>query len=68
MYTILAIDPGGTTGWARYQAERMVNPFNQEETFYNEHWLSGQMGPQDHHEQLYGFLEDCHTHEYTIIC
>lgn len=53
---ILSFDPGGTTGWALYDPE--VG------TGYNQ----GQMGPQEHHEQLYGFLELQHTYDLHVVC
>lgn len=51
---ILAFDPGGTSGWARYWNENPgTNP-----------WTCGQIGPGEHHLELYEFLtsqyRSCH--------
>jgi hypothetical protein len=45
---IVAFDPGGTTGWATWHGITLLpgtNGFN-----------SGQMGPGDHHKQLFDFI------------
>src|SRR3954447_23572710 len=64
--TVLALDPGGTTGWAMYRAEQLYN-IDGEPEFYNELYLCGQMGPEEHHQQLYHWLEHNHTSEYHVV-
>src|SRR5438045_1281973 len=74
MFTILSIDPGQTTGWGRYQAERLESTFvvkGEQRTgieWFDERWSCGQLGPQDHHANLYQWLESCHTKDYVIVC
>lgn len=54
---ILALDPGGTTGWAVYH-EEAVPPSNVSPGKY-EPWKHqcGQIGPGDHHEELFSLME-----------
>lgn len=66
-YRILALDPGGTTGWATYTAEKMVNPEGGVE-YYKERFDCGQIGPQEHHYKLDRFLGLQHTQEFTVVC
>lgn len=42
---LIALDPGGTTGWAMY------DDFSLEHT-------CGHMGPEEHHNELFNFLEN----------
>lgn len=69
VYRVLALDPGGTTGWSSYTAERMGSYDADKEHFeyYNEKWACGQIGPDDHHLRLYEFLGTQQTEEYTIV-
>jgi hypothetical protein len=53
---IIAIDPGGTTGWATYDDQHG-----------KERWRCGQWGPHDHHADLYGWLETLHTQDFVLI-
>jgi hypothetical protein len=53
---ITAIDPGGTTGWAQYDDQQVIPKFR-----------CGQFGPEDHHQQLYNFLETWHSDESILI-
>lgn len=59
MKRIIALDPGGTTGWASY-------------TTYDDPRLmkfdSGQMGPHDHHEELFEWLQYSAGYELEIVC
>lgn len=59
---ILSFDPGGTTGWAKY---------NDEVAEAVPRWTCGQLGPYPHHEELYEFLHKecpdivvCESFEY----
>lgn len=66
-YRVIALDPGGTTGWDTYSATRMVTPDGTVE-WYDEEWRCGQLGPGDHHDQLYALLEDQHVQHYAVVC
>ena len=63
--TILALDPGGTTGWAlcRYDFE----PSAQIVQARDVQWLCGQLGPQAHHSELWSLLGMQHTQEYRLV-
>lgn len=67
MLTIVALDPGGTTGWATYQAETLWNA-NEKQEYYNVKWNCGQLGPGQHHAELYSFLEMQRTDQYQLVC
>lgn len=59
---IVALDPGGTTGWATFHSDAEIRL---------QHFLCGQMGPEDHHNELDAFLgmEQPATPEvYYIVC
>lgn len=56
--TFIALDPGGTTGWVRY---RPNDPQGKQ-------FVCGQMGPLDHHSQLFAHLENSATSHYVVIC
>jgi hypothetical protein len=72
MLTAIAVDPGGTTGWAMVQidphVERIVIKGEaRTRTLYNEHWICGELGPRHHHSELYAHLERWHTSEFVLI-
>lgn len=51
---VLALDPGGTTGWAIYcDYDPSIVP-----------WSHGQIGPKEHHEDLYDFMEDVYRADF----
>lgn len=62
MKRIIALDPGGTTGWALWEQHLAIHGTAKDV------WNVGQMGPEDHHSDLYAHLERCHTHEFTVVC
>lgn len=64
---VLALDPGGTTGWAMYSCEEIVEPFNSTSEFYNEKWVAGQLDRPGHHEQLYTLLELMHADPFHVV-
>lgn len=66
--TILALDPGGTTGWARFRALAMYNPILSQTEYYDTKWTRGQLGPEPHHQALTTLLEMSYTEEYHIVC
>jgi hypothetical protein len=57
MKRIIAIDPGGTTGWATWTRTRLGNE-----------WACGQIGSDDHHNQLDVLLGNQHVTDFTIVC
>ena len=66
--TIIALDPGGTSGWATYRALRMIDPNTNEYEYFDEEWNGGQLGPEPHHKELDFLLGIEHTEDYTIVC
>jgi hypothetical protein len=63
MKRILALDPGGTTGWAMWQDKEYAR-----EKAPWDHFTYGQLEAQQHHEDLYALLELMQTSEFTLIC
>jgi hypothetical protein len=73
MYRVLALDPGGTTGWATYTAKRipvggLITEGPAEYEYYDEKWACGQIGPDEHHYKLDRFLGHMHTQEFIVVC
>lgn len=64
---ILALDPGGTTGFVLYGAETIRNPDGKLE-WYNEKWQIGHMGPGAHHAMLYSSMELWQATNFIIVC
>jgi hypothetical protein len=53
-FRILAIDPGGTTGWAK--CEYKPHPYDEEITLDDFKFDFGHIGPEEHHDELWDFL------------
>lgn len=72
IFTALGLDPGGTTGWATYQAKVIEVPVVSATGFvyewYDEKFTCGLLEGPEHHDQLYTLLELSHTGEYHIVC
>jgi hypothetical protein len=67
-YRRLALDPGGTTGWACYDALFMPDPERDGKPKLVEQMLTvGHIGPQPHHKALYNFLEDRRIGNFELI-
>lgn len=66
MFRIIALDPGGTTGWAAYTAERMEAEKGKYE-YYAEKFTCGQIDAQEHHLQLYNMLGLMQTQVYHVV-
>lgn len=71
--SILALDPGGTTGWALYTADVIhdltgIKADGPVPEFYKEKFNSGQMGPGHHHRRLWGLLEQWTVTNTIIVC
>lgn len=73
-FRIIGLDPGGTTGWATYTAGRLdarhalsisTVPIYE---YYNEAWACGQLGPQEHHNELDSLLGLQQVEETIIVC
>lgn len=67
-YRVVALDPGGTTGVAQYDAEFMppLNGHGHGELIDQQiNWF--QFGPHEHHDELYEFLEMSHIHNYHLV-
>jgi hypothetical protein len=65
-YGILALDPGGTTGWAAYRALRITTDGPVE--FYQEEWTCGQLGPEKHYRALETLLGNQRVTGYQVVC
>jgi len=65
--SILALDPGGTTGYALWRANLILNPDGGEEWF-DEKWHQGELGPVAHHDVLFDMLGRFQTTNYIIVC
>ena len=56
---IVALDPGGTTGWATWHGGNLL--------LGGQGFNSGQMGPSEHHEELYDFLSFEQTQDFQVV-
>jgi hypothetical protein len=67
MTTIVALDPGGTTGFAVYREERDNDAANLR---YGGSWRAGHIGPEEHHVELWNFLAKLQQHDenLTVVC
>lgn len=66
LVTVLALDPGGSTGWAMWRAEKLVNAEGIAE-YYNEFTTSGCFTDPDHHETLIALIELQRTEVFHLI-
>lgn len=67
-YRVLALDPGGTTGWSRYDALYLPDPENDGELELVEaEWHFGHIGPHEHHLELDNFLGEMHIHNFELV-
>ena len=64
--TVLAFDPGGTTGWAMYQATKIINPEGEPE-YFDEVWSFGELGPGRHHKDIDYMLDMQRTEIYHVV-
>lgn len=71
---ILWLDPGGSTGWASYDAEVTVFPELERRAhgtgmsweFHREKWNSGELGPCKHHLGLWNLLAQKRAQNYIL--
>lgn len=68
MERIIALDPGGTTGWAMWTKMYNYVPGSGQYLGEDDKFSWGQLGPHEHHEELFALLEHMHVQEYTIVC
>lgn len=61
-YRVLALDPGGTTGWACYTALRVVD--GSIFRYHDALWTCGEVGPDDHHKTLFDLLDEARYNRY----
>jgi hypothetical protein len=64
-FRLLALDPGGTTGWASCEFHGLDVTTPKLEDF---HFNCGQLGPEEHHKELFTFLTDRVTSHDQLIC
>src|SRR5687768_17063694 len=65
---IIALDPGGTTGWATYEDQEIPVPGTDGEVErHGVKWVCGHLGPEEHHGQLYDFLGMQHSQQETYL-
>jgi len=69
-FRVIALDPGGTTGWATYSAQTSsyISTAGKQYLYADEEWACGQIGPEEHHLDLYEFLELQHIHDTVVVC
>lgn len=63
----VALDPGGTTGWATVEFEEMYNPLTEQLEVLDVTWHRGHIGPKAHHKQLYDFLGSLDVERFVVI-
>jgi hypothetical protein len=63
---ILALDPGGSTGWAMYSGALMAFEGNYEVN--GGAITQGQLGPEEHHLALWNLLGLHHARNFIIVC
>lgn len=57
---IIALDPGGTTGWAMWTNTELTEPGPDQ-------FVCGQIAGDDHHQQLYNLLGNFQTSHFTVV-
>jgi len=65
--SITALDPGGTTGVAFYDADVIFNVDDQIE-YLNPSWDTLQLVEPDHHKTLRAILERRHVANTIVVC
>lgn len=61
-YRVIALDPGGATGWATYSSVLMPDGKH-----YDEEFTCGTLDHEDHHLDLYGLLGLQHVQNYIVV-
>ncbi len=65
---IIALDPGGTTGWGTYSFNSVPVPNDIGYEVYDETFACGQLGPREHYDELYALLELMHVQDTLVVC
>lgn len=65
-FAVLALDPGGSTGWASMIAEA-VPAENGKYELFNPSYRCGQIESKEHHKKLYTLMGLFHTDLYYIV-
>jgi hypothetical protein len=70
---IIGLDPGGTTGWATYNANVMRHVVDPDQAvgtweFFDERWNSGEIGPGPHYITLWDLLGLKRAQNFIIVC
>lgn len=68
MLRIVALDPGGTTGWGMFTAEERYDHLDKKSVYTKHKFDCGQLGPQEHHSELYNALGMWQTDHYIVVC
>jgi hypothetical protein len=68
MLHVLALDSGGSTGWAMYQAETWKDSNRWPDVVSESPILQGQLGPDKHHSELWDLLGTMHVTNFIIVC
>lgn len=66
-YRVVALDPGGTTGWAKYDAKYRTEHDSGKPILVEQNFEVGQLGPHEHHRDLYAALEHWHIHHFVVV-
>lgn len=66
-YRVLAFDPGGTTGWAMYDGLFLPDLDGDKPRLVEQRHTVGHLGPHEHHDELYEFLEESAIHNFAVV-
>lgn len=64
-FRVVGLDPGGTTGWFQFDAEK--DALSKDLKFVEWKITPLQFGPHEHHGELYAALEHSHIHDYYLV-
>jgi hypothetical protein len=67
-FHLLALDPGGMTGWTHFEQKVLITPQGRIEWLDKYKIEHGEFGPEPHHHQLYRFLELRRHHNWRVVC
>lgn len=69
--SIVALDPGGTTGWAALTYDKDIElegGFDTARSKEGYTWEYGHIGPHEHHTELWNFLNEYYDDSLTVVC
>jgi hypothetical protein len=67
-FGVVALDPGGTTGWATFNCDKIENPLDGVTEYVDWSWGRGQLDWNDHHNDLDVLLGTLQVQDYTVVC